>query len=577
MLYPTLKKTNPKTETVTSFGGLDRRDKISPNSLSDMKNLNSDAYPLLCVRPPRRHLQTFTEPVSLISKDALCYLLGSRFYINDYPTDLSLKPYHRADLVSMGAYVLIFTFDTFGNPLENRYINTLNHEDNGSLDASCHATQAVFELCMADGTTYNAITYSDQKPNQSEEGDLWMDTASGTLKQYSTENGGYFALPACHIRITSPKIGALFSEGDGVYLQIPDLPDLSGNHLIVSRSEDAIIIEGSLSSPITASLTVERKAPYMDFIIESENRLWGCRYGTDREGNIVNEIYASKQGDFKNWQVYAGISTDSYALTLGSDGAFTGAITHLGYPLFFKENCLHKIYGSTPENFRMQTTALRGVKKGASRSLAIASELLLYQSPDGICAYDGSLPNLISAPVFDLCQKDGVAGSYQNKYYLSVKDGENNSHLLVFDIAKGLWHREDALSVESFCRHKDALYFVCDNGKLLAYGQTKGEEESPVSFMVQTAALGIDQLTKKYLLGLHVRLKLPLGAKLRISVQYDGRGDYRHLGSIRGKGEHFVTLPIKLRRCDFFRLRLEGQGDMKLYSLTRFLEGGSLQ
>ena len=58
-------------------------------------------------------------------------------------------------------------------------------------------------------------------------------------------------------------------------------------------------------------------------------------------------------GDFRNWQCFMGLSTDSYYGNLGTDGKFTGAITHMGYPLFFKENCLHKVYGDYPAQFQM--------------------------------------------------------------------------------------------------------------------------------------------------------------------------------------------------------------------------------
>ena len=54
------------------------------------------------------------------------------------------------------------------------------------------------------------------------------------------------------------------------------------------------------------------------------------------DGKAVNEIYASKLGDFKNWNCYAGRSTDSYVATRGSDGPFTGAADYLGSPLFFR-------------------------------------------------------------------------------------------------------------------------------------------------------------------------------------------------------------------------------------------------
>lgn len=81
-------------------------------------------------------------------------------------------------------------------------------------------------------------------------------------------------------------------------------------------------------------LIVRNEMPDLDYIIESGNRLWGCRYDA---ANKINEIYASKLGDFKNWNSFSGLSTDSYAVSCGTDGKWTGAVTYYGYPLFSRK------------------------------------------------------------------------------------------------------------------------------------------------------------------------------------------------------------------------------------------------
>ena len=143
--------------------------------------------------------------------------------------------------------------------------------------------------------------------------------------------------------------------------------ELNGTAVVWARDDDYIVVTGLLDTTVNqtvaeGAVTVKRSVPDMDFVIESGNRLWGCKYGYV-DGKTVNEIYASKLGDFKNWNCFMGISTDSYAASCGTDGQWTGAITHLGYPLFFKENCLHKVYGTFPSNFQIQTTTCRGVQK----------------------------------------------------------------------------------------------------------------------------------------------------------------------------------------------------------------------
>ena len=96
-----------------------------------------------------------------------------------------------------------------------------------------------------------------------------------------------------------------------------------------------------------------------------------------------NVIYACKLGDPTNWFSYRGIAADSYAVTVGSDGAFTGAATCMGYALFFKENTLHKLCGTKPSDFQLTSLRCRGVAKNAARSLCVLNETLYYLSPDG--------------------------------------------------------------------------------------------------------------------------------------------------------------------------------------------------
>ena len=96
-------------------------------------------------------------------------------------------------------------------------------------------------------------------------------------------------------------------------------------------------------------------------------------------------------------------SAVSYTHLVGSDGAFTGAATCMGYALFFKENTLHKLYGSKPSDFQLSSLRCRGVAKGAARSLCVINEMLYYLSPDGVMAWDGNIPTKVST---EMCIRD---------------------------------------------------------------------------------------------------------------------------------------------------------------------------
>jgi hypothetical protein len=72
-----------------------------------------------------------------------------------------------------------------------------------------------------------------------------------------------------------------------------------------------------------------------------------------------------------------------------------------------------------------------------------------------------------------------------------------------------------------------------------------------------------------------LRLTLPEGSHLRVFAEYDSSGRWEQLFGITGYGTRAFTLPVRPVRCDHMRLRLEGDGPMKLFSITKSIEQGS--
>ncbi len=56
---------------------------------------------------------------------------------------------------------------------------------------------------------------------------------------------------------------------------------------------------------------------------------------------------------------------------------------------------------------------------------------------------------------------------------------------------------------------------------------------------------------------------------------YDSSGAWGRQGRIKMKGTRTVTLPIRPRRCDHLRMKIEGRGEIRLYSIARILTIGS--
>lgn len=580
MKYPTLPEQSSTRQMVDAFRGYNHNLLIGEGEFFDMKNMTSNYYPILSPRGKRGVYATLESPQGLIAKDNLCYVDGTDFVMDGYRIDMGLSVAEEdcpKQLISMGAYVIILP--------DKMYINTLDVTDFGKIEAAFETTADVtFELCTIDGEEYTGITVAAAEPEGPDNLAYWIDTSSTphTLKQYSSSSAMWVSIATTYIRITSPGIGKAFGQYDGVSISgvlSEQLQDLNANMVVWACDDDYIVVTGILDAVTTqlnsdGAITVERRMPNMDFVIESENRLWGCRYGVADNGEVVNELYACKLGDFKNWNCFMGLSTDSYVASLGTDGQFTGAITHLGYPLFFKEGYVHKVYGNYPANFQIQTTACRGVQRGCERSLAIVNEVLYYKARHAVCAYDGSLPAEISSVLGEERYSEAVAGAHGNKYYISMKDSAGQYHLFVCDTGKGMWHKEDNLKVDTFCSCGEELYAI-SGGKIITMLGSGAEDTEKVDWMVQTGIIGTDMPDMKYISRLLVRLSMEIGARVRFLVQYDSVGGWEHLGTISGTSLRTFQLPIRPRRCDHLRLRLEGTGNVKIYSITKTIEQGS--
>lgn len=331
--------------------------------------------------------------------------------------------------------------------------------------------------------------------------------------------------------------------------------------------------------------TISRSTPDIDFMFECGNRLWGCHYGTDEEGKLLNEIYASKLGDFKNWKSYAGSSTDSYAASVGSEGKFTGAINWNGYPIFFKENSMHKVYGTLPENFQISTNKCEGVQSGSNKSMIIIDGILYYKSLHGVMAYDGSLPASISEKLGDEYFKTAEAMKYKSKYYISMVKTQSNTDVrerFVYDTKSGLWHKEEAEELAFTAETGKGTYFAALGGSKIYLNDNafeKAESENNFSWYAETGKLLMQYPERKYCNRLIIRLKTEEGTILNpvyvtVEASYDD-GEFEEVKTIQSETVNSVSFVIRPRRCDHMRIRLSGNGQTEIYSITKVIEEGS--
>ena len=370
---------------------------------------------------------------------------------------------------------------------------------------------------------------------------------------------------------------------------ITDTLDVKYNDANVNFARDSAVyidynsikVKGALDYVTSAteniSISFKNIAKVLDYVIECNNRLWGCRYGKNNKGDFVNEIYATELGSFRNWDVYQGTASDSYTVSLGSDGAFTGAINYNGKPMFFKENCIHTVYGSYPENYAITTDTGAGLQNGSHKSLALLGNTLFYKAIDGIYVYDGASSHKISDAFGSDTYTDAVGGAASQKYYVTMKHSESGERsLFVYDTTLGVWHKEDDADIAFFARNKTDLYlYDKSDGVLYNVNGSTNKESDPVEWYCESGNIGFSTPDSKYISKLQIRMVAPVGSHVSLYAQYDSDGYWEYIGGLDGTSLRAFTIPFMPRKCDHFKIRIEGKGECKIYSMSKvMLEGG---
>ena len=591
---PMLEKPASSRQITDVFAGYNHNRRIADGEFWETKNLSTREDPLLSNRARRAVLAdsttglplSFTNLQGIIAKDALYWVDNGTLYANGTATGLmGLQTQQETQLVSMGAYICVFP--------DGKYFNTMDVTDYGSMGASWSYTGSVTcTMCHQDGTCYTDVTKGPTEPEQAEGGDIWIDTTDGTVKEYSVYEATWVVLETVYTRVdfsTQGQIPAAFKEYDGVNVSGLHFDDLNGSKILYAvggkapttsggsdGENDYVVLIGiqeETHTELSASVTIERKIPPLQYVCECQNRLWGCYYGNDGTQNI-NEIYCCALGDFRNWEQHLGVSTDSWRASRGSDGPFTGCINYLGAPTFFKENVIHTVSVSSVGAHQISDLPARGVQQGSHRSLAIVNETLYYKTRTGVVAYQGGMPADVSDALGGERYYNAAAGVYGQKYYISMKDAANVWQFFCFDVQRGLWMHEDNLHAECFAQADDELYVQSGNS-IVALNGTVGTLEAPPEWLAETGIQYYSYPDKKYVSYFVIRLYMEPDTKIQLFLEYDSNGVWCYSGSLHVRRTGTITVPVRPRRCDHMRMRIEGQGEARIFSIARILEIGS--
>ena len=607
---PQLMEGQKQQKMTTTFRGYNHNQIILDGEMYDMQNLSGDQFPMMTIRQKRAYtsfkVNGVDDPLTGIDgRDELTLIVGTDVYWNFTKVDgLSVSDNTNMcpkQIINFGAYVLIFP--------DKKYFNTIQLSDCGDIDRlfSISGESVSLTMCRGDGTDYDMseITVSATAPADPANGKLWIDQSgdNDVLRQWTTSTSEWVEVATTFVKISGTGIGTGLNIYDGITVSgleavstaservKAQVSALNGSKIVYYGGTNYIVVVGLISATQSAlksgtTVRADRKVPDLDYIVESNNRLWGCKYGVVG-GQVVNEIHASALGDFRNWERYLKNSQDSYTASVGTDGPFTAAVTLKGYPVFFKENCIHEVYGQMPSNFQIQTTMCRGVQLGSWRSAVVVNEKVYYKGRTAVMVFDGSLPTEVSDQLGEIQYSDARAGVLGYKYYISMKDKSGNWFLFTYDTKNAVWYKEDHFKALGFGRVNDELFAIDEENNLLwsmmgTVGTAEDDFDWAAVFGMQGMEYGYGQYGSRvrydtngsrYMSRFDIRMYMDEDARANLWIQYDD-GKWEHMGEIKGKRLKTFVLPIIPKRCDHLRFKLTGRGLIRVFSINRIMEVG---
>ena len=501
MRVPRLTGNNKNTVFTQQFLGYNHNLRTQAGEFYDMQNMSLDHYPVISTRQGESdRFAMLGTPNGLweYTADTLMAVSGNLLRIGITKTsDGEILPESgqyltdsEKSFATIGAYTVIMPDKVIFNSRTNsmsRIVRSYTSTAYGGQYLVMHMIP-----CDIDGT---AIVYESGTEAPMDTTKYWYDTANNVYKKYSTSSEQWIQIESPYVKLI-PRLPASessyvapeetlnaealrakreISEFFGSFSALDTISysadqdaaaDSQFFDYIVygtgAEEETNYIILSMVDVEKVTSFTVRTKCPDLDHLVALNNRIWGV-------SNSTHEIFACKLGDPTQWYNYAGIASDSYAISLGFADEVTASAAYNNYIHFFTEDKIIKIYGDYPSNYQMHTSKADGVVSGGHDTVVNVEGVLFYVSPIGFVSYDGSMPYFRGgkfSPNF-LTGKKVVAGRDGTKYCLSVSKDGTGEGVFVFDTKYGLWAVGGDQIFKKAAELGNALCFVNNQGHLI--------------------------------------------------------------------------------------------------------------
>ena len=563
MYLPKLENEPQKTtEKTVEFKGINYTDYRKDGEMRDSFNISSDNYPTLCPRKRREvYKDDMTNPTDIVSiAGKLAWIDNGNFYFDGVLKGrLTDAEEH---------YLAVITNRVVIMP--DKMLYDVSTDELSQMERGYTVTGDVtFLLATSDPSEDQTITFTMARSDETDLRDLF---SKGDVVHFE----GGVVVPSNNKAVILKDVGAsvLTVETSTFVLPPPDeetptpTTDEDGNK-VYTHDTGLVVVKTSDGSTTLREyyvetyddesedhMTLSREVPDLKFIVEYGNRIWGVK---------DNTIYGSKLGDPYNFDYYNGLSTDSYTVEVGSQGEFTAVCPYSNQIVFFKENTIHKLFGSKPSAFNIMTSYAEGVKAGSHRSLALINDTVFYLAKSGVMAYTGNLPELVSSQFGSRSFAKGVGSPNGRKYRVCLEDEFGDHQLMEYDTRFNVWIKVNDENIVDMCYHDGHLYTIVGN-KIISYDH--GNVRERFRWYREFAETNENTLMPKTYSKIFIDARGDDDAYIRISVRDAGR-EWREVFVGNFAERKSIRVPIIIRNSNILQLRVEGEGVVKIHSIGR--------
>lgn len=336
------------------------------------------------------------------------------------------------------------------------------------------------------------------------------------------------------------------------------------------------------------------------FALPYNNRLFAC----NTKGDCT---YSSVIGRLYDFATLEDGEASADWIEVNSNGNFTAMTAFGGNVYYFKENCVHKLYGSSPSDWQLVMLPINGVENGAHGSLAVENDICIYKSTDGFYYFDGSSSVKISDNLgvwaaqgkssgekIPLTNVEYSACIFKGKYYCIAYDCKNNlSTLYTYDIQRGIWCCEESCDSVNYggkiilelvktsrdvygafltyggdyhADYKDIRFIpLCGGNEFYKDGYTY---ESIFDWSVISGRLTLSTPNIKEINKIQIRAEGSEWTSVKATLIADENGNEIASFEFKPRKLNTFQFPLKPLRCDNVKLKLEGQGFCIIHSIT---------